>query len=293
MTPQDDGWDDGWDDDEEWEQEEWDEDDWEADAEGPAGDAGFAVPSKVMRSVTLGFLACLPLWIAYEVALTHAGEGWRGTAEILALRALEPFGEHVTWIRRLLMGALTIAAAVTFARRHRGALPKLLRVVGEGALAAALLGPILVALLHLSGVGADALPPAPSTVPPGSMGLLVLGAGAWEELVFRALVYGAVYVLTLHLVRFLGTPTRLDRTISEVVALIGQAGLFAAAHVASFVEPFGAYGEPFDAAAFPYRVLAGILLGLLFRWRGLGVAAWAHGLFNLALLLGAGPQVFS
>ena len=35
-----------------------------------------------------------------------------------------------------------------------------------------------------------------------------------------------------------------------------------------------------------------ILLGLLFRWRGVGVTAWTHGLFNLALLLGAGPDVF-
>ena len=39
--------------------------------------------------------------------------------------------------------------------------------------------------------------------------------------------------------------------------------------------------------------LAGILLGLLFRWRGPGVAAWSHGLFNLALLLGIDPDVVS
>jgi hypothetical protein len=273
--------------------DEWEEDDKWEDESPSEGASGFAVPSDVMRSVTLGFLACLPLWIAYEVALSHAGEGWRGTAEILVLRGLEPLSEHITLIRRSLLLVLTVAAGIAFARRQQGALPSLLRVIGEGTLAAVLLGPILVGLLHLSGVGADALPPAPSTVPPGSMGLLVLGAGAWEELVFRALVYGGLYVLTLHLARFMGTPAKVDRTIAEVIALVGQAGLFAAAHVASFVEPFGAYGEPFDAAAFPYRVLAGILLGLLFRWRGLGVAAWAHGLFNLALLLGAGPQVFS
>ena len=41
-----------------------------------------------------------------------------------------------------------------------------------------------------------------------------------------------------------------------------------------------------------WRLLAGILLAGLFRWRGLGVCAWAHGLFNLGLVLGAGPGVF-
>ena len=98
-----------WDDDED---EEWEDD-------SPSGGAsGFGVSSEVMRSVTLGFLACLPLWIAYEVALSHAGVGWRGTAEILVLRGLKPLGEHVTLVRRLLMLALTIAAGIAFARRH-------------------------------------------------------------------------------------------------------------------------------------------------------------------------------
>ena len=51
-------------------------------------------------------------------------------------------------------------------------------------------------------------------------------------------------------------------------------------------------GEVFSAPVFTWRLAAGILLGLLFRWRGIGAAAWAHGIFNLALSIGAGPDVF-
>ena len=40
----------------------------------------------------------------------------------------------------------------------------------------------------------------------------------------------------------------------------------------------------------PARVRS-LLLALLFLWRGPGVAAWTHGLFNFALILGAGPEV--
>jgi hypothetical protein len=48
-------------------------------------------------------------------------------------------------------------------------------------------------------------------------------------------------------------------------------------------------GEPFDSSTFTWRFLGGCLLGALQRWRGLGVVAWTHALFNLAMLLGAGP----
>lgn len=276
-----------------WEEDEEEDDDEEEDEAQPViAGPGLGVDAPVLRSVSLGFLACLPLLIAYEAALIQAGPGWRGTAELLALRALEPLGGAVPWVRRGLVLALGVTAAVALVRRGQGALPAVMRVVLEGAAAAACLGPALVGLLLLSGVGAGALPPVPDSTPPGSLGLLVLGAAAWEEILFRLLAYGAVYVLALPLVRYLGAPRGVDRWITEALALVGQAFLFAAAHVASFVEPLGGYGEPFDAAAFPYRMLAGILLGLLLRWRGLGVAAWAHGIFNLALLLGAGPQVY-
>jgi hypothetical protein len=37
--------------------------------------------------------------------------------------------------------------------------------------------------------------------------------------------------------------------------------------------------------------LGGLALGLIFRWRGPGVAAWAHALFNVALWIGIDPDV--
>ena len=79
---------------------------------------------------------------------------------------------------------------------------------------------------------------------------------------------------------------------AELVGLLGSSVAFAAFHLEVAVAWLGVGGEEFHPAVFTYRVLAGVLLGLLFRWRGPGTAAWAHGLFNLALLLGASPDVF-
>ena len=119
------------------------------------------------------------------------------------------------------------------------------------------------------------------------------GAGAYEELVFRVGAYSALFTVASRVSVFLfGAAGPVARGVSEFVGLVGSALLFSAFHLALLVRWLGPGGEDFDPAIFTYRALAGILLGILFRWRGPGVSAWTHGLFNLALLLGAGPNVF-
>ena len=73
---------------------------------------------------------------------------------------------------------------------------------------------------------------------------------------------------------------------AELAALLGSALLFAAFHLAGAQRLLGGEGEPYQRGLFLWRVSAGILLGALFRWRGFGVAAWAHGVFNLGIALG-------
>ena len=68
---------------------------------------------------------------------------------------------------------------------------------------------------------------------------------------------------------------------------------FAAVHLEVLASHLGPGGEPYDPYVFLWRLLAGILLALLFRWRGPGVAAWCHACFNVALLLGAGAEVLT
>jgi membrane protease YdiL (CAAX protease family) len=81
------------------------------------------------------------------------------------------------------------------------------------------------------------------------------------------------------------------RWCSEILAVLLSALVFAAVHLALFTQVLGPGGEPYHPGIFLWRVLAGVLLAALFRWRGPGVAAWTHALFNLALAIGAGPAV--
>ena len=182
------------------------------------------------------------------------------------------------------------------AAREEGHLPHaLLRLVAEGGAAALVLGPVLVGLLSFfdaSGLTWD-LPAGPVLAEPRMEHVArLVGAAAWEECFFRLMGFSLVFLVVLRLLEFLGVPRGGGRWVAELVALLGSSVFFAAFHLEPLQRWLGRGGESFDSAVFLWRLLAGLLLAALFRWRGLGVSAWAHGLFNLGLALGAGPGVF-
>ena len=103
---------------------------------------------------------------------------------------------------------------------------------------------------------------------------LAVGAGIFEELVFRGLLLGGLYALLRHAI---GT----DRFSAGVVAIVVSAYLFSDYH------HWGVTGEPYDAHVFAFRFHAGLLLGGIFLFRGLGIAALAHGFYDVLVLLGS------
>lgn len=237
--------------------------------------------------LALGFLAMLPMLIAYE----FAGSEKRSTAEMLLLRVLSLSGDLERPLRWTVIAAAAAVAVVTLGRVHRGVGAALGRVAIEGTLLALLLGPALVGLLHLLGVEPPGLTD-PDGVPARARAAFVFGAAAWEELLFRVGAYSALYLAGRRTLLLFGARDAIATGAGELCGVLGSALLFACAHLATFTAWLGPGGEPYDASVFTWRLLAGILLCLVFRWRGPGVAAWTHGLFNLALLLGAGPDVF-
>lgn len=251
-------------------------------------------PNPLRRGVALGFLAMLPMLFVYEVALVSTGTLERSTSELVLFRLFALFGRHADLARRLALSATAVWALAYCLKRHWALGPALVRIVVEGVVGAIVIGPLLIGAIHLLG---DSLPRLslggdPSRPPALTQAAFVFGAGAYEELVFRVGLYSAAYWATLRVLDFFGAGAALARGAAELVGLLGSSLLFSAFHLTLFVAWLGPGGERFDAAVFTYRALAGILLGLLYRWRGPGVAAWTHGLFNLALLLGAGPDVF-
>jgi hypothetical protein len=195
-----------------------------------------------------------------------------------------------------LLAALTAWSARARARAGGGWLPHVGRQVLEGALAALVLGPLLVLVQREAPAWFP--PPPVSDALPAAVPRLALVSGSagtalWEELVFRLGAFGFLLFAARATALYFGAPQRAAALLGTLAATGISALAFAAFHVSPLVAWLGRAGEPFDAARFAWRLLAGAALALVYRWRGLGVAVWAHALFNALLLLGAGPGAFA
>jgi len=242
--------------------------------------------SESEAGLAAGLVGMTPLLLAYEAA-QRSGLSWRNSSERLATSAFEIFGAWEATARLvviLLVAALAVGACL---RDGLPLVPLVGRQLAQGGLWALALGPLLVFSLVL--LDHEVAVHASGVSPDGLEVLGVVSAAAWEELVFRVGAYGLLFLATRRLALLVGVAEGGARWTAEGVGLVGSAALFAAFHLELFSGWLGSGGEEFRAAAFTFRFIAGILLGLLFRWRGPGVSAWSHGLFNLSLVLGVSP----
>jgi hypothetical protein len=264
---------------------------------GTAGASASPAP-PADPSLVIGFAAALPLFLAYELALGLDSRLGRNGAQAALTLPLDLFAPGSAWPRALLVVAAGACALVAIHRRGAGSWHAVARSVAQGFLAGLVLGPLLVLLTRLLPAPPGEtlhwdIPARRPDAPPGIVALLRLAGGAgWEELVFRVGLLGLLYLLVFRTAAFLGLRTTLARLAAELLALGGSALVFAAFHLDSVQAKLGLAGDPYRLEVFLWRVLAGIALAVVFRWKGLGVAAWSHALLNVGLALGAGTGIF-
>jgi len=223
---------------------------------------------RVTRGVTVSIAYLLPLMAAYEVGVLWTGSDLRNSAELSLKVAAGLFGGFAPWIHRALMvGVLFVA--IRIARRDEPAFRLYPFLLLEATLFALLLGPAASAVVEGAGLQATA-DPAGGAEPPGTAQrvLLSIGAGVYEELVFRFLLLAGGFA-------FLHHGLGVKRPLSLAIAVAVSALLFSGYH------HFGASGEPFTAPAFVFRAAAGVALGLLFTWRGLALCCYLHAFYDI------------
>lgn len=98
------------------------------------------------------------------------------------------------------------------------------------------------------------------------------GAGLYEETVFRLGLLTALVAAGERVFR-------LGRGVALLFGLLLSAAAFSAMH---HVPP---YGDPFSLGVFTFRLLAGVLFGLLFWLRGYAVAVYTHALYDVFVMV--------
>lgn len=100
---------------------------------------------------------------------------------------------------------------------------------------------------------------------------LSLGAGLYEELFFRVILVSAL----LWLFKLFFT----KQMSAYITAILLAAVIF------SLVHFIGSMGDPFTLGAFLFRFLFGLALNAIYVWRGFGMAAWTHAVYDLMVIV--------
>lgn len=226
----------------------------------------------------------LPLLALYEVlaaALSNGGNGVRNGADVLLKsvfeRMLGPQGQ-------LVFGVLLLGTMLTLIVRDRRRVSDGLKagtfvlMLAESTALAAVFGTVvglltaqLVGTLVGGGVGLSAGSSLDGVGWPTAL-MVSLGAGLYEELLFRVILVSA---LLWSAKRVFGW----GPVASALFATVTGAFVFSAFH---YVGP---YGDQLELGSFIFRALAGIAFSSLYIVRGFGITAWTHALYDVMLLV--------
>jgi membrane protease YdiL (CAAX protease family) len=227
---------------------------------------------QLSRSPHYSLVFAIPLLMAYEgfaLLLNHSDlYGIRNSADVFLKLFLAYMGIHGFFG----FGVAMIVAMILF--RLVGGGPRfgsirfgvLVWMLAESLVYSLVFGAVVSAITHV-------LLAQPFLLSRSAQILVSLGAGIYEEFVFRVLLLAA-------LAFFLHRLLRLQERLAYGMAAVLGAALFSAFH---YIGPFG---EPLQLPSFMFRFIAGLLLTALYFARGYGITAYTHSLYDLWITFG-------
>ncbi|MFA4839836.1 MAG: CPBP family glutamic-type intramembrane protease [Candidatus Neomarinimicrobiota bacterium] len=102
--------------------------------------------------------------------------------------------------------------------------------------------------------------------------ILALGAGVYEEFIFRVIFITAFLFLFKDIFK-------LHPAISGILSVILSSFIFAAFHY------MGAFGDAFNLRSLAIRFAAGVFLSCVYYFRGYGITAYAHTIYDVMVIL--------
>ena len=231
------------------------------------------------RAPRYSLLLALPLLVLYEVSsYALAGSSVRGvrSGADVALKSLFVAlgGRYGLTAFNVALFGLGAALVWRDRRAHRGKLEgrMFLLMLGESAVWASVFGLVVGWLTALVLPRGLMLGVAPAQLDTATQLVVSLGAGIYEELLFRVILTGGL-VLLLRAVPGIGIVG------GSIGAVLVSALIFSASHYV------GALGDRFTVASFTYRAIAGVAFSVLYVTRGLGITAWTHALYDVGVTL--------
>jgi hypothetical protein len=232
------------------------------------------------RSAWYSFLCVLPLLALYHVGVVVTNLGQQTTivngADALLQAALRSLGAGgwltSAWFLAAVAG-LWIYRKDPLARAQAVQPRTFGLMLAESSLYALLFGGLVASIVRALMPWVDTGLQIGPSLGFGRSLTLSLGAGLYEELVFRVIGMGGLYWL-------LRRAFSVGEAPAAWVAVLGSSLVFSLFHY------IGPLGDAFQLASFMFRFIAGILLAALYQWRGFGIAAYTHALYDVLVVVG-------
>ena len=226
---------------------------------------------RYSRSAYYSAVAALPLLVIYEILIVLSQSPYwriRNAADVWIrtfLMAFDLQAQHLTFV---LIG-ISLALIPIAKSRARGIKLKanyFALMFAESLAFSLVLGVVLQSILRMGGLSSGG---------PGS-GLmqnlaLSVGAGLFEEIIFR--------VLLLNLLFLLLSPLFKNKVVSAVVSILLASFLFSLSHYV------GTMADTWQLYSFMFRWAAGLLFTVLYFIRGFAITAYTHALYDIWVLV--------
>ena len=225
----------------------------------------------VSKSPLYSFIFTLPLFLLYEVGIflisSRDIDQLRNGADVLMRQVLESFGVYGMYG---FGGTFLIGFLIAFLRQKKNLRTSeidsrfLLIMFFESIVWATLLVIMMIKIpTFLSLSNEDHLI---------QQVVLAIGAGIYEEFVFRVLLISGLAIL-------FGLIFNWGEFGKTFLSVIISSAIFSIFHF------FGSYGDVFSFPLFFARFFAGIFLAMIYIFRGFGITAYAHSIYDLFVLV--------
>ena len=226
---------------------------------------------RFSRSAYYSVVSALPLLVVYEILVIMTQSrywGIRNAADMWIrtfLMAFDLRAQHLTFV---MIGIAFALIPVAKARSYGVKLKAnfFLLMLAEAFTYSLVLGAVLQSILRLSGLAAGG---------PGNGALqnfaLSLGAGLFEEIIFRVLLLNLLFFLLNYIFK--------NKVTTAVISVLAASFLFSLSHY------IGSMADSWELYSFMFRWIAGMIFTVLYFMRGFAITAYTHALYDIWVLV--------
>ena len=220
------------------------------------------------RNLPKSFLFILPLLAFYEIGIVIYGTETKNAADVLVKKPFEIFGDSASLAFNSLIIIISFCSIFYVEKKKRLSCGIFIPMLFESMVYGFFLGYVTLFFVH----GYLPFDITNSYAQNFIKGVIIsLGAGIYEEILFRMLLLSLLYFIIIKALR-------INPIIGSLCSILICASIFSIMHYT------GASGDSFSISSFSFRLVAGIVLSAIFIFRGLGIAVYTHAIYDILVI---------